>query len=133
MDEWMSGTVLLLDDGVDAGQGSGDLSEEGLHVVARLGRRFYEHCPELLRLRLALLRRHTPAAEGSGSAIRGASSSSPNAPRSSASGAAAVEVRGVPLIGEIGFVAHEHEDDVVAALGSDVLHPPRRIQERRPV
>ena len=38
-----------------------------------------------------------------------------------------------PFVHKIGLVAHQHDDDVAAALGPHLLNPPYRVQEALPV
>ena len=39
----------------------------------------------------------------------------------------------LPPLHQVRLVAHQHNDNVQAALGAHLLHPPRRVHERRAV
>lgn len=82
-----------------------------LDVVAGLSTGFYEHDVQLLRFSLSIFGRNLPVGKHfivTNHKLKGGNLEM---------------VITAPLIGQIGFVADEHDDDVAASFRSDVVDP----------
>lgn len=115
---------------VHPGQGLRNFAEQGLDVVARLGRCLDKHDVELFRLLLGFFGRHLP--------VR----SFPPVTASVTGGVVPLDQRerewrelrvNAPLVIQVSLVADEDDDHIVAALRSHVVDPLARVHERRAV